>query len=163
MLTVFKRSGSIFIFSVHTASQNISFGGFESILIFLIKVQFSQTYHSAGLQTLGVKVFFKQLNKNYFPEFQVILVVCLNKEPRESKNNFHNELNPTNYFYLRLGLSCNTIILSVVLYGCETWSLKLREEFRLRVFENMILRRIFGPSGEGSTMRNFIVCTVHLI
>ena len=37
------------------------------------------------------------------------------------------------------------IILSVVLYGCETWSLTLREERRLRVFENMVLRRIFGP------------------
>jgi hypothetical protein len=36
-----------------------------------------------------------------------------------------------------------TIILPVVLYGCETWSLTLREEHRLRVFENRILRRIF--------------------
>jgi hypothetical protein len=33
----------------------------------------------------------------------------------------------------------------VVLYGCETWSLTLREELRLRVFENRVLRRIFGP------------------
>ena len=38
-----------------------------------------------------------------------------------------------------------TIILSVVLYGCETWSLTLQEERKLRVFENMVLRRIFGP------------------
>ena len=38
-----------------------------------------------------------------------------------------------------------TIIFSVVLYGCETWSLILREEHRLRVFENRVLRRIFGP------------------
>jgi hypothetical protein len=38
-----------------------------------------------------------------------------------------------------------TIILPVVLYGCETWSVTLREEHRLRVFENRILRRIFGP------------------
>jgi hypothetical protein len=38
-----------------------------------------------------------------------------------------------------------TIILPVVLYGCETWSLTLREEQRLRVFENRVLRRIFGP------------------
>jgi hypothetical protein len=36
------------------------------------------------------------------------------------------------------------IILPVVLYGCETWSLTLREEHRLRVFENKVLRRIFG-------------------
>jgi hypothetical protein len=38
-----------------------------------------------------------------------------------------------------------TIILPVVLYGCETLSLTLREEHRLRVFENMMLRRVFGP------------------
>jgi hypothetical protein len=38
-----------------------------------------------------------------------------------------------------------TIILPVVLYGCETWSLTLREEHRLRVFENRVLTRIFGP------------------
>jgi hypothetical protein len=37
------------------------------------------------------------------------------------------------------------IILPVVLYGCEAWSLTLREERRLRVFENRVLRRIFGP------------------
>jgi hypothetical protein len=38
-----------------------------------------------------------------------------------------------------------TEILPVVLYGCETWSLALREERRLRVFENGMLMRIFGP------------------
>jgi len=38
-----------------------------------------------------------------------------------------------------------TIILPVVLYGCETWSPTLREEWKLRVFGNMVLRRIFGP------------------
>jgi hypothetical protein len=37
-----------------------------------------------------------------------------------------------------------TIILSVVLHGCETWSLTIWEEHRLRVFENRVLRRIFG-------------------
>jgi hypothetical protein len=37
-----------------------------------------------------------------------------------------------------------TIILPVVLYGCETWSLALSEEHRLRVFQNRVLRRIFG-------------------
>jgi hypothetical protein len=41
-----------------------------------------------------------------------------------------------------------TVILTVVLYGCETWSLTLREEQRLRVFENRVLRRIFGPERE---------------
>ena len=38
-----------------------------------------------------------------------------------------------------------TIILPVVLFGCEAWSLTLSEERKLRVFENMVLRRIFGP------------------
>ena len=38
-----------------------------------------------------------------------------------------------------------TIILPVVLYGCETWSLTLREERKLRVYENVVLRRIFVP------------------
>ena len=38
-----------------------------------------------------------------------------------------------------------TIILPVALYGCETWSLILWEERRLKMFENMVLRRIFGP------------------
>jgi hypothetical protein len=41
-----------------------------------------------------------------------------------------------------------TAILPVVLYGCETWSLTLREEHTLRVFENRVLRRIFGPKWE---------------
>jgi hypothetical protein len=38
-----------------------------------------------------------------------------------------------------------TIILPVIVYGCETWSLTLREEHRLRAFENKVLRRISGP------------------
>jgi hypothetical protein len=37
------------------------------------------------------------------------------------------------------------IILPVILYGCETWSLTLKEEYRLRVFGNRVLRKIFGP------------------
>ena len=44
-----------------------------------------------------------------------------------------------------------TIILPVVLYGFETWSLTLRERRRLRVFENGVLRRIFGPKKDELT------------
>jgi hypothetical protein len=44
-----------------------------------------------------------------------------------------------------------TIILPVVLYGCETWSLTLREEHRMRVFEYRVLRRIFGPKRDAVT------------
>jgi hypothetical protein len=52
-----------------------------------------------------------------------------------------------------------TIILPVVLYWCETWSLTLRKEHRLGVFENRVLRRIFGPkrdevTGEWTKLHN---------
>jgi hypothetical protein len=43
------------------------------------------------------------------------------------------------------------IILPVVLYWCETWSVALREEHRLRVFQNRVLRRIFGPKRDEVT------------
>ena len=63
-----------------------------------------------------------------------------------------------------------TIILPVVLHGCETWSLTLREERRLRVFEHTVLRGIFGPkryevtgNGEKYIMRRLMVCTFHQI
>jgi hypothetical protein len=57
------------------------------------------------------------------------------------------------------------IILHVVLCGCTTWCLALREEYRLTVFESRVLRRIFGPkrdevAGENCVMRNFITCTL---
>jgi hypothetical protein len=44
-----------------------------------------------------------------------------------------------------------TVILPVILYGCETWSLTLRVEHRLRVFENKVLNRIFGPKRDEVT------------
>jgi len=45
-----------------------------------------------------------------------------------------------------------TIILPVVLYGCEIWLLTLREERRLRVFKNRVLSRIFGPKRDEVTV-----------
>ena len=56
-------------------------------------------------------------------------------------------------------LSASVIILPFILYGCETWSPTMREERRLRVFENRELRRIFGPkrdevTGEWRKLRN---------
>jgi hypothetical protein len=44
-----------------------------------------------------------------------------------------------------------TIILPVVLYGCESWSLTLRDGHRQRVFENRVLRRVFGPKRDEMT------------
>jgi hypothetical protein len=44
-----------------------------------------------------------------------------------------------------------TVILPVVLYGCETWALTLREALRLMVFDNRVLRKMFGPKADGVT------------
>jgi len=55
------------------------------------------------------------------------------------------------FFFLELKNLYRTIILPAVLYGCETWSLTLREERRLRVFENRMLRRVFGPKRDEVT------------
>jgi len=52
--------------------------------------------------------------------------------------------------YLKIKIY-RTIILPVVLYGCETWSLTLREECRLRGFENRVLRRVFGSKRDEVT------------
>jgi len=63
-----------------------------------------------------------------------------------------------------------TIILTVVLYGCGTWSLILRDERRLRVFEKRVLRRVFvfkrdrvTGSGETYIIRSLMNCTPHPI
>jgi len=65
-----------------------------------------------------------------------------------------------------------TIILPVVLYGCDTWSLTLREERKLRVFENMVLRGIFGPrrdevTGEWRRLDNeelnYLYCSPNIV
>ena len=59
-----------------------------------------------------------------------------------------------------------TIILPGVLYGCETWSLTWREERRLRVSENMVLRRIFGLKRDeltGEWRRLYNECTIYII
>jgi hypothetical protein len=60
-----------------------------------------------------------------------------------------------------------TIILPVVLYGCESWSLTLREKHRLKVFEKRVLRRIFDPKrdevreiGGNCIMKSFITYTL---
>jgi hypothetical protein len=57
-----------------------------------------------------------------------------------------------------------------ILYGCETWSLTLREERKLKMFENRVLRRVFGPkkdevtgNGENYKMRSLMICTANPI
>jgi hypothetical protein len=62
------------------------------------------------------------------------------------------------------------MIMPIVLYRCEAWSLTLREALRLRVLENMVLRRMFGPktdeakgSGGKYLLRSLMICTPHQI
>jgi hypothetical protein len=62
------------------------------------------------------------------------------------------------------------IILPVVLYGCAAWSLTLREARRLKVFETLVLRRVFGPkrdevtgNGENYIMRSLMICNPYPI
>jgi hypothetical protein len=60
-----------------------------------------------------------------------------------------------------------TITLPVVSYECESWSLTLREEFKLRIFENRVLRRIFGPkrdevTGEWRRLHKEELCCIFL-
>jgi len=57
------------------------------------------------------------------------------------------------------------VTLPVVLCGCETWSLTLREERKRRVFDNRVLRRVFGPkrdevrgNGENYIMWSLVIC-----
>jgi hypothetical protein len=70
-------------------------------------------------------------SNNWYQSVQNILPFCLLSE------------------YVKIGKYRN-IILPLILYGCETWSLTLREEHKLRVFENRVLRRIFGPKRDFS-------------
>jgi len=57
------------------------------------------------------------------------------------------------------------IILPLILYGHETWSLTMRDEHRLRVSENRVLRKVLGPeryevtSGEDYIRKSFMICT----
>jgi len=88
------------------------------------------------------------------------------------ENHVHNTLHIYSKIYHNINLQCSvhyyfsfdclssvfysifsdrTIILPAVLYGCETWSLILREERRLRVFGNRVVRRIFGPKRDEVT------------
>jgi len=62
---------------------------------------------------------------------------------------------------------CRSIVLPVVLYGCETWSLALRDKRRIRVLESRVLGRIFRPKrdeitggGENYIIRSLIICTL---
>jgi hypothetical protein len=65
---------------------------------------------------------------------------------------------------------CKTVVLLVILHGCKTWSLTLRGEYTLKVFENRELRRIFGPKRNEVAVGwrklhngEFLTCTLHKV
>jgi hypothetical protein len=83
---------------------------------------------------------------------------CINEEIKSRLNSgnvcYHSVQNLLSSRLLSSNVKvkiCKTIVLPVVLYGCKTWSLTLREEHRLKVFENRVLRIIFGPKRYGLT------------
>jgi hypothetical protein len=77
---------------------------------------------------------------------------CINKGPENAYYYSVQNLATSSLLSKNINITIYSAIpLPVVLYGCETWSLTLREECRLRVFENRVLRRIFGPYREEVT------------
>ena len=86
-------------------------------------------------------------NQNYIQEE-------IKSRLKSENTSYHSVQNllPSSFLSKNINIKIyRTIILPVVLYGCETWSLTLREERRLRVFENRVLRRIFGPKRDEVT------------
>ena len=88
--------------------------------------------------------------------FKYLGVTKTNSDDLREENKFRINMRKACYYSLEKILLCRqlskklnvntykTIIVPVVLYGCEIWCLTLREEHRLRVFENTVLRKIFG-------------------
>jgi hypothetical protein len=116
-------------------------------------------------QNIGQKHSVKIKNRSFE---DVAKLKCLGStltDQNRMNEDFNSRLNSGNACYLSVQrvLSCcllcrnvevnmyRTIILPVVLYGCETWSLTLREEHRLQVFEKRVLRGIFGPKRDEVT------------
>jgi len=69
----------------------------------------------------------------------------------KAKNYFRGNIEFSNLLSKNLKVKIYRTIILPVLYGCETWSLKMREGRRLRVFKNMVLRRIFGSKRDKVT------------
>jgi hypothetical protein len=80
---------------------------------------------------------------------------------------YHSVKRVSSHFLKDLKIKiCETIILPVILYGCDTWFFTLKEKHRLRVFENRVLRRLFGPKGEEVVggwrrLHNKELCNLH--
>jgi hypothetical protein len=106
---------------------------------------------------------------NIFSKFYNITKCKIKSRLKSGNASYHSVQNVLSSSLLSKNVKIKiyrNIILPVVLYGCEIWSLTLREECRLRVFENKVLRRIFWAqegSGVDCITRSFILCTPHQI
>jgi hypothetical protein len=87
-------------------------------------------------------------SSNYFCSKRGNSVLSVITRPTSLQNNFPHYFNIVIHDHI---IIYKTIILRVILYGCETWSLTLREEHRLRMFENRVLRWMFGPKRDEVT------------
>jgi hypothetical protein len=126
-----------------------------------IEVNLKKTKYMLMLcsQKIGQKYSIKIVNGSFedVPKFKYLVKTltdqnCMHREINSRQNSGNSCYHLVQSLLSSCLLSRNlkvkiykTIILPVVLYGCETWSLSLREKHRLRVFENKVLRRIFGP------------------
>jgi len=96
---------------------------------------------------LTLKILVTQYKWIYNATAWLVLTLWLKEQSSDMEGSYE-------YMFLSKNLKIKiyrTIILPVVFYGCETWQLTLREERKLRVFENMVLRRIFGPRRDDVT------------
>jgi hypothetical protein len=103
----------------------------------VIKITNRSFENEAELEYLGTRV----INQNLINEEIKSRLNSGSSCYRTSKNLLSSHLLSKNV-KIRI---CETIILSLVFYACETWSLTLREEHRPREFENILARRICGP------------------
>jgi hypothetical protein len=138
--------------------------------------------HQKEGQNLDTKIENRSLENVSQLKYLKTTVTNQNLIPEEVKRSLNSDnacyhsvqnLLPSRLLYKNVKIRIyRSTILPVVLYGCETWSLTLRKEHRLRVFENRVLRRIFGPKtddvmggggGENCITRSFVICTLRQV
>jgi len=131
----------------------------QNIANILLLATFSDIIQLTGFIRDRLLVFLLANSRYHFQGTRQLITVP--KKKSLTQQPIQNILNPKIYtvqycfkiyfIFVLVSTIYRTIILPVVLYGCEAWSLTLREERKLRVFQNMVLRRIFGPRREEVT------------
>ncbi|KAJ9574461.1 hypothetical protein L9F63_008387, partial [Diploptera punctata] len=148
--------------NTHTLLSNTKKLGLE---VNINKTKYMVTRRNS-LNNVNVQLMTNEENVEEVAEFKYLGTIITNRN--EMHKEIKHRLNSGNACYYALQrllmsqlLSKNvklkiykTIILPVILYGCETWTLTLREERRLQVFENKVLRKIFGPKRDKQTVKS---------